>query len=286
MVDKRKKVNRYSEDVFESLQNDRDLSVVKRDDMIQKARLSLTVQEQRCVLYAITKIKPEDKAFSEYTFDIKYFYELCGVENRSYTRLKQILRDLSDKSWWIVTDREKGEESLVRWFSTLKVSQKSGKVTLKFHEDMMPYLLELAKQGRNGEFFTQYGLRFVLPMRSQFSPRLYELLKSYQKNNHRWYFAVDDLRYLLDCQQYTRWPDLRRRVIEPAINEINEYTDLKISYDTETSGKKVVKVRFFILEKPADQIGDIRIAIDKKLDGELDFEEIVKKMENDLSWEV
>ena len=43
----------------------REMSVVKRDDMIQHARFSLSIQEQRCVLYAISKIKTEATAFTE-----------------------------------------------------------------------------------------------------------------------------------------------------------------------------------------------------------------------------
>jgi hypothetical protein len=56
--------------------------------MIQKGRHELSLQEQRCVLYAISKIKPEDAVFQEYTFELKDFYTLCGIEDQSYTRLK------------------------------------------------------------------------------------------------------------------------------------------------------------------------------------------------------
>lgn len=50
----------------------REMDVVKRDDMIQHARFTLSIQEQKCILYAISRIKPEDTAFTEYTFDIVY----------------------------------------------------------------------------------------------------------------------------------------------------------------------------------------------------------------------
>lgn len=253
----------------------REMSVVKRDDMIQHARFSLSIQEQRCVLYAISKIKPEDAVFTEYTFELKNFYTLCGIEDQSYTRLKQTLKGLSDKSWWAVID-DKGTESLLRWFSTLRTNKRSGKVTVEFHKDMMPYLLQLATQAREqGTFYTQYGLKYVLPMRGQYSPRLYELLKSYQKNNREWFFELDELKRILDCQGYKNFNDLKRFVIEPAIKEINQYTDLNVAYDTEKEGRKVVRVIFFLAGKGKKALLETDLKVYQHLDGQISLDDFM-----------
>lgn len=256
----------------------REMSVVKRDDMIQHARFSLSIQEQRCVLYAISKIKPEDTAFTEYTFELKDFYALCGIEDQSYTRLKQTLKGLSDKSWWAVID-DKGTESLLRWFSTLRTNKRSGRVTVKFHEDMMPYLLQLATQAREqGAFYTQYGLKYVLPMRGQYSPRLYELLKSYQKNNREWFFDTDELKRVLDCQSYKNFNDFRKRVLDPAVEEINNFTDLNVAYDTERSGRggKVSRVIFFMAGKGKQALTETNLKIYHHLDGQMSIEDFIQ----------
>ena len=79
------KLNIYQQ---EKINNERSLSVYKRDDMIQKGRHKLSLQEQRCVLYAISKIRPEDTVFQEYTFELADFYKLCGLQGDSYTELK------------------------------------------------------------------------------------------------------------------------------------------------------------------------------------------------------
>lgn len=262
----------------------REMSVVKRDDMIQHARFSLSIQEQRCVLYAISKIKPEDTAFTEYTFELKDFYSLCGIEDQSYTRLKQTLKGLSDKSWWAVID-DKGTESLLRWFSTLRTNKRSGRVTVKFHEDMMPYLLQLATQAREqGAFYTQYGLKYVLPMRGQYSPRLYELLKSYQKNNREWFFDIDEIKRLLDCQSYKNFNDFKKRVLDPAVEEINQYTDLNVAYDTERTGRggKVSRVIFFLAGKGRQALTETNLKIYSHLDGEMSIEEFMEEFDNSV----
>lgn len=257
----------------------REMSVVKRDDMIQHARFSLSIQEQRCVLYAISKIKPEDTAFTEYTFELKDFYALCGIEDQSYTRLKQTLKGLSDKSWWAVID-DKGTESLLRWFSTLRTNKRSGRVTVKFHEDMMPYLLQLASQAREqGVFYTQYGLKYVLPMRGQYSPRLYELLKSYQKNNREWFFDIDEIKRVLDCQSYKNFNDLKRFVLDPAVEEINQYTDLNVAYDTERSGRggKVTRVIFYMADKSKQALNETNLMIYRQLDGQMSIDDFIEE---------
>lgn len=273
---------KLSERQLNKRDNSREMSVVKRNDMLQHARFNLSIQEQKCILYAISRIKPEDKAFQDYTFDIKDFYALCGIDNDSYTRLKQTLKGLADKSWWVAIDDE-GTESVIRWFTTVRTNKRSGKVTLKFHEDMMPYLLQLATQAREqGIFYTQYSLKYVLPMKGQYSPRLYELLKSYQKNNREWFFDIDELKHRLDAKTYDRWPDFRRYVLEPAIKEINDFTDLHVAYDTQKEGRRIAVVTFFMAEKNKDELLDTGRAIQENLDGQVSFEEMVRELDESV----
>lgn len=259
----------------QSLQRDaaREMTVAKRDDMVQKGRQQLSVREQRCILYAISKIKPSDEVFQEYSFSISDFYALCGLESESYTELKAILMGLKQKSWWAETSP--GIESTISWFNKVRTNKREGRVTIRFDDDMMPYLLQLTKQNA---FYTSYNLHYVLPMSSQYSPRLYEILKSYQKNNREWFFELDDLKKLLDCQSYERWPDFRRRALEPAVEEINQYTDINIAWDVEKEGKKVTRVIFYMAQKNADALLDAKRAIQDKLDGQLTIEDILAQL--------
>lgn len=246
----------------EQREKNRQTQVYKRDDMIQKGRHNLTVQEQRCVLYAISKIKPEDTVFQEYTFELADVYKLCGLRKESYTELKAILVGLKQKTWWIET--APNEESTVSWFNKVRLNRNSGTVTVRFDDDMMPYLLELSKQDA---FYTRYQLKYILPMNSQYSIRLYELLKSYQKNNIRWYFETNELKWLLNCEQYSDFFDFKRRVLEPATEEINIFTDIKISWQPIKQGRKVAHIEFQMIPKEKSELlaSDMEISYD--LDG-------------------
>ncbi len=258
------------------IRSGREMEIYKANDMIQKGRHELSLQEQRCVLYAISKIKPEDTAFTQYTFELKDFYALCGIEDQSYTRLKTILQNLSDRSWWVTID-EKGTESLVRWFSTMRTNKGSGTVTIKFHEDMMPFLLKVTKEN---QYFTHYQLKYILPMKSQYAIRLYELLKSYQWNNIEWFFDVEQLKKQLNCENYKNFYDFRRWVIEPAVAEINEYTDIKIAWEPVKEGRKVARVIFFMAEKKKADLLDADRAINDALDGQIDILELMQESQD------
>ena len=241
---------------LDSIEKERSLKVYKADDLLQKARFTLSLNEQRIILYSISKIKPTDTVFQEYIFELKDFYSVCGINSKdSYNEIKKILADLRKKTWWITIEDPNAPgiecESLVNWFTVLRTNKTNGRVTIKFHDDMFPYLLELSRQYHEDEqrFFTGYEFRYVLPMKSTYSIRLYELLKSYQKNNKTWWFKVQKLKHILDCDNYINFKDFRRRVIEPAIKEINEFSDLNIYYETEKDGNKIDVVNFFMSEK-------------------------------------
>jgi plasmid replication initiation protein len=251
--------------------------VYQADTLLQKGRFELTLTEQRLILYAISQIKPTDTKREEYTFRLKDFYDICGIKEKDdYTAIKKTLVEMRKKVWWITMEdpHEPGTEceSAVSWFEIIRTNKRSGSVTIGFHVDMVPYLLELARQREEGKgFYTQFTFQYILPMRSQYSVRLYELLKSYQKNNIRWWFKLDELKRLLDCMGYKAFKDFRVRVLDIAMKEINEYSDLRIKYETGKDGKRVSEVTFYMANKTTIE----QIEAQKKgltaLDGEIHY---------------
>lgn len=258
---------------------ERCLEVYKRNDMIQKARFTLSVQEQRAVLYAISKIKPDDTYLKEYEFDIKDFYRVIGWSKQSYTEFKALMLELRNKGWYATLPD--GSEASVAWFSKVRPNKKSGKVIIKFDEDMMPYLVQLAT---GSEFYTKYQLQYVLAMSSQYSPRLYEILKSYQYNNRQWFFDIDELKHLLDCKNYTNFNDFKRFALDPAVKEINKYTDIAICYSLTKNGRKVIKVNFQMARKTSSELIKTQREIAEEL-GQLSIDDMLEELEKEKAQE-
>lgn len=228
------------------LQENRSYNIVKRNDLIQKSRMDLTAQEQKIILYLTSKIKPEDIELEEYTFQIADFCKVCGLDSNSgsnYSYIKRTLKGLRDKSIWITL--ENNAEVTLAWFDYVIMFPKSGTATLKISKFMKPYLLQLKEK------FTVYSLYFILAMKSKYSIRIYELLKSYQ-NLEQCEFEIEQLKAMLFAENYKTFDSLKRKVVDVAIDEINDYSDLYVTYELEKLGRKFHKIKFSIVPKFLD----------------------------------
>src|SRR5690606_6854051 len=114
-----------------------------------------------------------------------------------------------------------------------------------------PYLLELKKQ------FTPFKLRNILRLRSDYSIRVYELLKQYESLKERT-FSIEELRYRLHIpkDKYKLYGHLKGRVIKKTQTELAEKTDLSFTFEEKKKGNKVIGVTFFI-RKNAKIIQDV-----------------------------
>jgi plasmid replication initiation protein len=239
---------------YEEIYDKRESAVYhKSHDFIQKARYDLSATEWNIVHYAMSMIKKGDTPVTEYTLNLSEMYALCGYSDESYTRMRVLLQALSDKSWWMpkFENGKKRGETLVRWFNTLDIDKHPQKITFKFHENMMTYIFDLfAQYEEHGRHYASLMLKYSLPMKKKYSPRLYELLMSYKINNEEWWFTVNKLKYLLNCEKYKTWQHFRDRALEPAIEEINKFTDIDVWYKiTNKTGKKIEELTFYMREK-------------------------------------
>ena len=218
----------------------REYKVVKSNRIIQKSRYELSTQEQKIILYLITKIKPGDTEFNLYEFKIVEFCKVCGIDKgngKNYIDLKRTIKELADKSIWITLDN--GTETLIRWIERPFIDRKSGTIKIKLDEFMRPYLLQLK------ECFTSYDLYFTLAMKSKYSIRIYELLKSYEYLSGCT-IELEELKKFINAEKYTTYKDFRVNVLDVSLNEINEYGDIDVTYEVEKQGRKVHKIIFKI----------------------------------------
>ena len=247
----------------------RNYKVVKGNDIIQKARYDLGLAEIKAFSFIVSKIKPADAAFSEYTFTINEYCKVLGIKTnngKNIQNVKKSLKSLVDKSFYLTL--ESGTETTISWLNKVWIDKGSGKIRVRLDEDLQKYVTGLYTN------YTQYELLCTLPMRSTYSIRIYELLKSYAFTKHH-NFELEQLKKTLGCEHYTRFPDFRRKVIEVAVKEINQYTDLEVSWRPITKGKKVIEIDFSI--KQRDTLGMYFAAqrATEELDGQMRIEEFL-----------
>ena len=255
------------------VRSDREQLVQKSNELIRKFKAEMNTPQFKLTLYLISKAYTLDNDL-EYTFDIKDFCQCCGLDEgngNNYRRLKLELKTLSDKSQWVEVWGDPDTEVLVRMISKAWINPHSGKVRIRLDEDIKPYILELRKNWeRKGELFTQFALLYTLPMKSLYSIRLYELLKSWadatlSENEGHWW-PIDQLQALLGSD-YERYQDFRRKVIETALKEINKYSDLSVQYEPVKVGRIYKYINFYIRNKTEKELISVKANNHYTLDG-------------------
>lgn len=240
-------------------QNKQYYSIVKKSNaIIQKARYSFSLQQQKILCYLITNLSDTDTHETEKKFDIKTFYDFMEINSKNYDQVRENLKALRDKSWFIM-DKD-GTETSVSFLTKIRTNKRNGTATVYFDKDILPYLQNLREQ------YTTYKLYYIMTMKSQYSIRLYELFKSVLGKTN-WYFSIEELRKIFMCtsKSYDRINNFKSRVIEPAIQEINEKTDILVDYEYDTEGRKVVGLDCTITYKSADD----KLEVDRQIRREL-----------------
>ena len=211
--------------------------VVKSNDLIRNTRYELNEVEQKFIVYLISRIKKEDKELTEVNINLRDYCKTAGIKPTGgvITHMKDTIRNISNKSWWLATG--KNEETLFRWVDTATIKGETAKV--KLSQSLIPFLLELKKD------FTKYELMYVLCLRGKYAVRLYEILKSYLFQGE-WLIELSQLKQIIRCEGYDAYKEFNRNVLKTSIQEINDYTDLAVSYETIKEGRSVKYINFKI----------------------------------------
>ena len=111
----------------------RNYMVCKDNDLIQKSRFSMTAQQQKVVLFLISKVKPDDMPQKRYTVSVREFCGVCNIDldsGKNYSDVKAAIKGLSDKSIWI--KQENGKELLFRWLNDVELDETGGYIEFSF----------------------------------------------------------------------------------------------------------------------------------------------------------
>lgn len=209
---------------------------------ILKGKQEMTLQEARIIRLLITQIVKQDADFKSYTCNIQEFANFIGIDSSNlYKNVMKFCNKLLDKKVFIGTGNPKQPWKTFQWISYAEYDG-NGNLTLKLSEQIKPYVLELEK------YFTQYQFKNVLAMQSFYAIRLYELLKmksGIDQYNIDYKFTVTDLREYFSCEnKFERISQFKEKVIETAVREINEKTDLRVIVTYKKTGRSITHIIF------------------------------------------
>ena len=213
--------------------------VVTQHNALTFARYDMSAAEKDIFFITLGKLGRNDSSDKIYEIRIKEELSSLTGKEKSYEHIKQTADKLSKRQIKIESLEEK-KFKIINLVSSIEY--KGGIVYMQLTDAIRPYLFNLKEQ------FTKYGLQFALSLSLKYSKRFYEMLSSW-KNRGEYNTSLTDLHDVLQIKKsYKTWDNFKRKVIEPSIEEINEKTNLYVSYEVKKTGRKFTHIKFLIKE--------------------------------------
>lgn len=231
-----------------------DKSIIKSNKLIL-AHFKMTTYEQKIILLCISKIKKNARRTGVEKLNDNLFFELGAKEISEFLNIspRTLYKDLDAISSKLmryeieIRDNENERFEKIRPFPYSKYE--FGRFYLRIEQSMEEHLLELKER------FTIYDINNIRMLSSNYSLRIYEVLKSYEWVDE---YAFDILEFKqiigvltikngkVENDLYSRYYDFKKRVLLVAQEEINTFTDITFKFEEIKKGRKVDKLKFYI----------------------------------------
>ncbi|MGU3473105.1 replication initiation protein [Paenibacillus sp. D51F] len=215
---------------------------VNQSREIINAQQDLDLTERRLIFSLVSLVQPDDEEFKTYTVSIKDLANLIGVEGKSfYSRVEKAIDSLQSKQ--LILSHDKNTRQKITWVQSATYKDGEGRVTIKLSEDLAPLFRNLKRA------YTKFRLKNVIKLKSEYSWRLYEILKEREFRKER-ILKISELRHLLNIpdDKYKMLKHIRE-LIENAQRELEEKTDISFTYEIHKRVGRTVDSFIFRISK-------------------------------------
>ncbi len=216
--------------------------IVTQSNQLVEARYKLKLGEQRLILSMIAKIQPDHEDFKPYCISIGELADFLGVARGSaYYEYKKITKSLLSR---VLEIHEHGRLLQTGWVSSANYIDGEGYVELCFDPKLKSSLLQLKGN------FTSCKLEMLLGFTSQYTMRIYMLLKQHERLKER-EIELQQLRDILGIgkDKYERYAHFKASILKPVQKELKAKVDLYFEFDEIKYGRQVGAIRFRIFTK-------------------------------------
>ena len=233
---------------------DRDLGGlhVNTSNTLVRAAHGLTLNEKRLVACCVAKLDSIRTARhpnydqTRVKLTAAEFADTYGIDPKtSYRELVVASDRLFKREVRFSVETPKGARTTkYHWVDEATYQDGEGWVDLKFSDRITQHLTLLRKE------YTSYKLKNAASLRSMYSWRLYELLVSvWNKKNHpimqgALHIKMEDLRWAMEVPESYAWGQVNQKAIKPAIAELSNLHNLKITMTTKKKARSVVSLSF------------------------------------------
>lgn len=217
---------------------------VRQSNVITHSRHELSATQLDLYFMMLSLVRENDETGKVYEISVKEIETITG-RMWNYNQLLEATEGMIGKVFRI----EQHDGILqVAMLSSAKYVRGMGKIELSIDKNLRPYLLDIKNN------FTSFQLHCVFSLSSKYAKWMY-LQFSRWKDIGFVSFEIEELRLLLNLkdpsgklpEQYPQWIEFRNRVLNTSVRQINETTDLRISYELEKKGRSFHRINFTII---------------------------------------
>lgn len=247
--------------------------VVKSNKLVQ-ALQSLTLSETRLIQLAIIDARETGKGLTpEHPLELnaaRYASAFSISNDAAYSCLAEAEETLFKRQFTI--ENEDGSLTKSRWIQDANYKKGEGRILLTLTRVLIE---QVTKIDGFENYFTSYHLKQTANFKSMYAVRLYELLKQWKSVGATPAFNIQKFREQLGIgiNEYSRIEAFKRRVLDVAVQQINEFSDIEVEYQQHKKGKSISGFSFNFESKK-------RQKTTKRKDEKRDFESLSKKMTN------
>jgi len=232
--------------------------LIAQSRQLVEARYNFTLWEMRLFIEVLEQIKKEDEELKRYRVYYKDLIREYGENKKDYKYIRKASIRLLRKVAHFDYVNEKGQERT--YHTVLFTGADTPRNWQDEEEDMF---IDFAVNGDLKEQLIQlksnyllYDKRHILRLKSKFSVRIYQLLKSHEREAKDTVIVEYEVKILREMllvdedgnpnNQYKDYHLFKKRVLLQAQKELKEHTDIAFSFDEIKKGRRIDRIRFFV----------------------------------------
>jgi plasmid replication initiation protein len=224
---------------------------IRQHNAITTARYEMSACEMDIVFYLLSLLKKDDKPGSFYQVKVRELVQVTGRQ-WNYQQFFEATSALRSREYVIEDNKRRLQVGLLASAEYLKGE---GVIELEVSEKMRPYLIDLKRN------FTSFRLQAAFNLSSKYAKRVYQIASQW-KDKPSITYTLHDFKVMLhlkdptgeESEQYTKVSMLQKFVLDVAVNQINQHTDLKLRYELIKKGRAFESVRFYIQAQLPEQL--------------------------------
>jgi len=236
----------------------KEISLKKHSAVIQISCKELTIIQRKLINAIIWIIQTIPNKLI-YEIGLSEVKKMCGIQATDNVNLKQLftgLRDISLEFNYLNKDKHHVWESM-SFLSAVKIEKTTGHI--KFE---MPEMLK--EKIRYPSMYAPLNMVLIAGFKCSYTIILYELLRDYLTAQKIPLISIADYRELMGIKEheYKEFRNFRNYVIIPAVEELNEKSDLTCHYELikKPFSNKYESIQFFVNKK------SVNLTCEKNLD--------------------